>query len=264
MYTTERKKILNRPKITRSRHYIRAVMFEHIVILFIQVLPLTVDGLCQLGDCSSSTKILPNCPKSEFTKKEVYRPIGYTKPTANPNHLFNLIHDRSERNCTRVVLSPGVQDSAGFSYYLDVTCRADRRPYGVYLALEAFLHRGVVACYHRSNISMWMAKNCKIFGRERIRFDFVRDEGRLTMQDLSKRGKTLSRLVLRTDGELRDDHRSCNCSKLAQFQETFYKCYGKLAFPERTFQSIDSMQTKIDVNLTLSLFTCLTLLLLRY
>ncbi|KAL9701628.1 hypothetical protein quinque_005069 [Culex quinquefasciatus] len=143
-------------------------MFEHIVILFIQVLPLTVDGLCQLGDCSSSTKILPNCPKSEFTKKEVYRPIGYTKPTANPNHLFNLIHDRSERNCTRVVLSPGVHDSVGFSYYLDVTCRADRRPYGVYLALEAFLHRGVVACYHRSNISMWMAKNCKIFGRERI------------------------------------------------------------------------------------------------
>ncbi|KAL1377352.1 hypothetical protein pipiens_001547 [Culex pipiens pipiens] len=158
-----------------------------VTLLAVSFLPTAINGLCQLSDCSTPTSLHPSCPSEDFTKLEIYEPLEQTKPAVqDPHHLFNLIYDQSASNCTEVGLGPSEHDSRGFNYYLTVACRSSNY-FGVHLGLEATLDQEAVTCFRPMNETTWMAKRCRIFVQERIRFNFELDRGLLMLEDLSER-----------------------------------------------------------------------------
>lgn len=202
-------------------------MFDNIVTVvtigaILVQLPIS-NAFCQLSDCSNPIEAHPGCPVSDFYSLEVYQPLDFNKPLAkDPYHMFNLLSDESERNCVTITLKPSKHSNGEFTYYFDISC-GRARPY---MAVYANYRQDTVRCFQRSNESLWSARHCNIFARERIRLNFMRERGLLLMEDLYSAGQTKSWLMLRKQVDpVNGEH--CKCPKLFHFDKIFKKCFNE-------------------------------------
>lgn len=229
-------------------------MFEGIATTLLILLP-TSFAFCQLGDCS--TKAHPGCPVAEFHDYEIYRPLKHIKPPMkDPRHLFNLLNDQSEEDCTELVLNSGYPERGVFSYYFNIFCRSQ----GVHLSLEVYYRQDTTSCFARTNESLWMARRCKIFAKERIRLNFIRDFGLLLVEDLS----TNSWLMLRKQVKPVDDGR-CKCTRLYQHINIFDRCLHAYTSQEWSKPMAEHQsQSRVGYLLTIGVISCLVLLVVAW
>lgn len=194
-------------------------MFVCIAVFVVLIKPQTsaIGTFCQLEDCALTN--LSNCSWFDLPEEEFYVPLEPPNPAAaDPDHLFNLIYDPTEKSCIFLKVGRIILDNGRFALYLKVQCAFQLNGKLIIFFDVNFQQpdsSALISCIKRDAVGMNQAKKCGFIAREQLRLTFSGNGDKLLVEDLSGEGQNRTSLLLKKTKYYRN--MVCNCNDLEAY-----------------------------------------------
>lgn len=195
-----------------------------------------VGTFCQLGDCSLTNS--SNCSWIDLAEDEFYVPLEPPNPAAaDPEHLFNLIFDPSEKSCRFLRVGRLFLEFGKFAFLFEVLCASNVHSSFVIL-FDVYTQQNynstVISCIRRDAVRINQAKKCGFFAHEKLRLTFSENADQLLMEDLTGEGPNRTSLLLQKTKYYKN--MLCTCNGL---QTYWWQKYGCIQDAEREILNVN-------------------------